>query len=404
MERTASQYAARLQSLDEHDLHPLRALLSRAVNEEAMPGVSVWLGVDQGESEGSHQPRLTQVSLVEGRYRFDGRSPLVSATSLYDLASLTKPLATARWCAELISLGVLDPERPIGEVISCHDPYLSETPIWRLLNHSAGLPAHREYQRGFAYSRMNGGSPSLFKSNVRRMIRSTLTEYIPGEKSIYSDLGYLLLEEICESVSGDELSQFWENVHPKGALHFRPLSASSSLKDLQRPTVLDNHYVPTELCSWRERILCGEVHDDNAWLMGGVCGHAGLFGSATELGLEALSWLRAYHGEAHERGLSPETVRWMFDLRHRAPQGGSFVLGWDTPSQGYSSAGSLFSRHTVGHLGFTGTSLWIDLERRVVMVILSNRVYPNRNRPESQKGIRWLRPAIHNELWRLLNE
>ena len=152
----------------------------------------------------------------------------------------------------------------------------------------------------------------------------------------------------------------------------------------------------TYCCSTRQ-------HDDNAWLIGGVCGHAGLFGTARQVGLEAASWLRHFCGETSSLDLSTDVVKWMLDLDRRAPNQGSFVLGWDTPSSGYSSAGRHFSRHTVGHLGFTGTSVWMDLEHRVIIVLLTNRVYSDRNRQQSIQGIRWLRPEIHNEVWRLLS-
>ena len=273
-----SRYAARLQSLDERDLHSLRALLSRAVNEGVTPGISLWIAVDEGgQSDSEGFSKFTERSLMEGRHGFDGRTPFIDANSLFDLASLTKPLVTARWCAELFAQGSLDRDLMIGDLIQCEDLSLAKSPLWRLLNHSSGLPAHREYFKGFAHSRMSGSDPLRFKNRVRQMIRATSTEYFPGEKCLYSDLGYLLLETVCEQASGMGLREAWDDLHPSGELHFRPLS---SLDDSNDRDEVNSHYVPTELCSWRKRLLSGEVHDDNAWLMGGVCGHAGLFGSA----------------------------------------------------------------------------------------------------------------------------
>ena len=393
-------YATRLRSLEEIDLHPLRALMSRAVNEGVTPGLSLWVGVDEGAIDETGRPLLTERSFVEGRLERRELSAMVSDESLFDLASLTKPLAGGRWFAHLVEKGILDPNQPIGEVVKCEDQTLDQTPIKSLLNHSSGLPAHRPYHRGFTHARLNGAPPSRFKSRVRRMIRATNNEYIPGEKSVYSDLGYLLLEEICERLSGDTLLEFWES-RSLETLHFTPLSKISS-ETIEGSAEAQGQYVPTELCSWRKRLLRGEVHDDNAWLMGGVCAHAGLFGHAQAVGIEAAHWLRAISGDPLLKSPSPEVAQWMTDYRQRAPLKGSFVAGWDTPSPGYSSAGSSFSRHTIGHLGFTGTSLWIDIERRVIVTLLTNRVYADRSRQESIKGIRWLRPAIHDELWRLL--
>ena len=145
----------------------------------------------------------------------------------------------------------------------------------------------------------------------------------------------------------------------------------------------------------------GEVHDDNAWLCGGVCGHAGLFGRASDVGAWGVWLLDALAGRAPNTPAPlSATLRDALDLRWRAPERGSFVIGMDSPSPGYSSAGGGFSRWAVGHLGFTGTSLWIDLEREVVVALLTNRVHPSRAR--GLEGIRWLRPAIHDEVWRAL--
>ena len=139
----------------------------------------------------------------------------------------------------------------------------------------------------------------------------------------------------------------------------------------------------------------GEVHDDNEWLCGGVCGHAGLFGRAGDVGAWGVWLLDALGGRAAPALTA--AVRDALDLRWRAPERGSFVLGMDTPSPGYSSAGGGFGRWAVGHLGFTGTSLWVDVEREVVVVLLTNRVHPSRAR--GLEGVRWLRPAVHDEVW-----
>lgn len=421
------QITDRLQSLKAEDLSTLRSIIGRAVMEEVTPSVSLWVGagLDERDAYGA------EITLCEGRLDEAPQSSLITSETLYDLASLTKPLATALWFGILVSRGMLDPQTPIGEIVACRDPMLNRAPLWRLVNHSAGLPAHFEYYRGLIGACQMGTSAARCRDSVRRMIASTPTQTIPGERTIYSDLSYLLLEWACERVGGEDLSSFWRSVSetlsassptlvslPDPAAdhvyplhqdvimipHFRPLdSAWRSLGDRSPITDQDRAcYAATERCPWRGRALRGEVHDDNAWMLGGVCGHAGLFGSPRAVGALAQIWMRAWRGLDQPTALTPEVARWMLDRAHLAPHGGSFVLGWDTPSPGYSSAGSRFGRGSIGHLGFTGTSLWIDLEREVAIALLTNRVHPSRDRARSIQGIRQLRPRVHNEVWRLL--
>jgi CubicO group peptidase (beta-lactamase class C family) len=412
-EKEVASYVRRLGEISEHDLNAVYALMSRAIQGQVTPGVRLWVGIDP-TADGDYAAEL---EVGEGHLNYEQTSPKATADTLYDLASLTKPIATAMWFGSLVSQGALDPDTPIGEIISCEDTFLSHAPAWRLLNHSSGLPAHCAYYEGLGGARLAGAPPERCRSTIRRMITGTSTQVIPGERSIYSDLGYLLLENLCERVSGQNLAEFWSQLDVKSSLHFRPLKALGSVSQHEDQD-LSNHsdlgsinemsvdpsrsYAPTERCAWRKRTLCGEVHDDNAWLMGGVCGHAGLFGSAKGVGRWASAWMASFHGLDAEFPLSSDVTQWMLKLKHRAPQRSSFVLGWDTPSVGYSSAGQGFGRLSVGHLGFTGTSVWMDLERRVVMVLLTNRVHPDRHTSSSVQGIRWLRPQIHDEIWRLL--
>ena len=406
-EKEVASYARRLTELGGRDLSSIYALMSRAVQGQVTPGVRLWVGIDPNEDGGY----AAELELGEGSLDYAQRSLKSDAHTVYDLASLTKPLATAMWFGALVSQGSVDPEMPIGEIIPCEDLLLSKAPVWRLLNHSSGLPAHCAYYQGLGGARLGGAPPERCRTTVRRMITATPTQVIPGERSIYSDLGYLLLEHFCERISHQSLGEFWAQLDFKSSLHFRPLTTLTPTGDHTTSGELQNSeddagdeikYAPTEHCPWRKRVLCGEVHDDNAWLMGGVCGHAGLFGTAQGVGRWAGAWMRSFHGLDTQAPFSSEVVQWMLQLKHRAPQRSSFVLGWDTPSVGYSSAGQKFSRHCVGHLGFTGTSLWMDLERRVVMVLLTNRVHIDRHSSSSVQGIRWLRPQIHNEVWNLL--
>ena len=395
-------------------LQPIVATLSRAIQEEITPGAAFYAGDRRRGVQTIHH--VGQLS-----YRpLWGDQPsgiLVGDQTYFDLASLTKPLATGLWFWTLVSTQALDPHRPIGDLIACEDEMIAQAPMWRLVNHSAGLPPHFKYYSGLGGSRMSGEAPLALKAMVRRMISHTPSMYLPGEKSVYSDLGYLALEAICERLSGMTLSTFWtrtqqariahhqrQDIDSARGLHFVSLEAidsggstESQGDDMGSPAL---QYAPTERCPWRNRLLCGEVHDDNAWLIGGVGGHAGLFGRLQDVAEWAWDFMDAYHGRPSALpSLRADILQRACELSWRAPQAGSYVLGWDTPSAGYTSAGALFSPKSVGHLGFTGTSLWMDLEAEVVMILLTNRVHPTRERGAE---IRWLRPALHDATWRAL--
>lgn len=328
--------------------------------------------------------RADAVVLTEyvGRTHADGVA--VTDETVFDLASLTKPLTTTLWFWHTRPLLALD--TPIGEAVPVGDPRLAETPVWRLLNHSAGLPAHRPFFEGLGRSVLQSGRHAAAKRTIRRMIAQMPLEAAPGAREIYSDLGFLLLEQICEAVSGP-LGDLWADLpgHGPDALHFRPLPAPSDVTG----------YAATETCGWRGRRIQGEVHDDNCWTMGGVGGHAGLFGTLDATLRAGQAWLRAARGDGSALKLADDVVPMSLGARWRTALGAR-VLGWDTPAPVGSTAGSRFGRRAFGHLGFTGTSMWIDPEADVVMVLLTNRVCPSRD----NLGIRWLRPQIHDAAWR----
>jgi CubicO group peptidase (beta-lactamase class C family) len=206
-------------------------------------------------------------------------------------------------------------------------------------------------------------------------------DYPPRSKMVYSDLGILLLGEILERVTGRDLEELarTEVLDPLGMddAMYRP------------PDSLRSRIAPTEVDSWRGRLVHGEVHDENAFGLGGVAPHAGLFSTARDLGAFAQMMLNGgtYRGR---RLLRPETIA-LFTRRANLVPGSSRALGWDTPSKP-SSAGELFSASSYGHTGFTGTSLWIDPERELFAILLTNRVHPTR---ENSK-ITALRPEFHD--------
>lgn len=347
-------------------------LLRRAIAENVAPALAFGLAradaVVHTEYVGTTHP---------------GGAPVTPET-VFDLASLTKPLTTTLWFWH--TLPRLELDVAIGDVVKVGDARLAETPVWRLLSHTAGLAAHRPFFEGLGRSVLHSGRHAAAKRTIRRMIAGAPLVADPGAREIYSDLGYLLLEQICEAVSAP-LEALWADLpgHGPSALHFRPL-----------PTDDDGlGYAATERCPWRGRLLRGEVHDDNCWTMGGVGGHAGLFGTLSATLSAAQAWLRAAQGDGSALALEDALIPMSLGPRWRHALGDR-VLGWDTPAAVGSTAGDHFSRRSFGHLGFTGTSIWIDPEADVAMVLLTNRVCPTRN----NHGIRWLRPQLHDAAWR----
>ncbi|MCB9534724.1 MAG: beta-lactamase family protein [Myxococcales bacterium] len=353
-------------------------LLRQGVAQHVAPAIAFGIATADGQRgtwfAGHHGPDRT------------GRP--CDALSRFDLASLTKPLSTTAWCMRLVDAGRLALDQPIGDHLPVDDAALAGCPLWRLLSHTTGLPAHRRYYEGLGPTVLRTGRFAQAERALRRMLAATPTEVAPGRREIYSDLGFLLLAWICERADAP-LASIWRTLPghdaPERGLHFRPLPAPGDDRDL---------YVPTERCPWRGRLLQGEVHDDNAWTLGGVAGHAGLFGTLDATLDTALRWLRALQGDDAALGLPAEAVTTWCDRRWMHPHG-TRVLGWDTPTPGASTSGAHFGRRSIGHLGFTGTSLWIDPAAGVAMVLLTNRVCPSRD----SAGIRAYRPALHDAGW-----
>ncbi len=192
-------------------------------------------------------------------------------------------------------------------------------------------------------------------------------EHPPGRQSVYSDLGFILLGIVLEEISGQNLD------HLARERIFLPLGMHQTC--FQPDPRLQLRIAPTENDPWRKRLLRGEVHDENAFAMGGVAAHAGLFGTADDLAIFCQALLNG--GVYNHRRIVKRSTLETFIRRQPQPPGGSRALGWDTPSRG-SSAGSKLSRRSFGHTGFTGTSLWIDPRRHLFIVLLTNRVHPSR--------------------------
>lgn len=309
---------------------------------------------------------------------FSGRK--MTKETVFDLASLTKPLATALAVMDLIRQSRLTLKDHLGSIL----PLFKNTDkekirIENLLYHNSGFPDYRPY-----YKLVKKIEPGQRKDALRECLIKEPLIHSPGHQVVYSDLGFMVLCWVIEEVAGIPLDRFvTENIyHPLGlkTLFFLPVD--------KKPPVAE--FAATERCPWRGILLEGIVHDDNAYSVGGIEGHAGLFGTAGDV-FDLLSELMAVN-----RG-SVSTGVFDIDLTRRFlslnKQNGR-ALGFDTPSSKGSSCGRYFSKRTVGHLGFTGTSFWMDLDREIVVILLTNRIHPSRD----NNRIKAFRPTLHDKV------
>ncbi len=314
-----------------------------------------------------------------GRASRDRKSPPVTPDTIFDLASLTKPLATTLALMLLADRGLLTLSTTLGDILT--DPWLpaDKRPLTlqSILAHRAGLPAWRPF-----YEKVLEAPPQARPGLLARLAAAEPLEYAPETVTLYSDLGFMLLKDVVEKVSSQDLSSFcrrelYETLGLK-VLGFQP----GSRLNMEQFTWAATDEVATPGCP-----AMGEIHDDNARAAGGVAGHAGLFGTGPEVFALIAHLYRAYCGHGEGLGISPETVRQF--LTPVAP--GCRTPGFDVPTPGQCSAGRYFSPHSVGHTGFTGTSFWLDLERGQMVVLLTNRVHLDR---ENDK-IKAFRPRFH---------
>ena len=318
------------------------------------------------------------------------RLPMTMDT-IFDLASLTKPIATTTAILLLVHEGAVDLDAPVSKFL----PVFAErdkdaVTIRHLLTHSSGLKPWRGFHELLMERERKTGerllaTPEAKEFVLERVLRSGLV-HEPGEAAVYGDLDFITLGAVVEAVSQQSLDVFVKQrvTGPLG-MHetfFVPLSEGGV------PDRLRRRIAATENCPWRERILWGEVHDPNAWAMGGVAGHAGLFSTAGDVMTFASCVLDVWHGRSDAL---PRELLLGFCERQHMPEKSDWALGWDTPTEGQSTSGRYFSRRSIGHTGFTGTSLWIDLEREAIVVMLTNRVHQVAKRSRFE-----LRPLVHD--------
>jgi serine-type D-Ala-D-Ala carboxypeptidase len=339
-------------------------VLEQGIRERGFPGAAFAVLANE------------QILAVDGvgNFTYDPGAPPTTASTIFDLASVTKVLATTSMAMLLYQAGLLALDRPLVEILpqfagdaSTGSPRHLVT-LRMLLAHASGLPG---YERLFE---THSDAEALFDSCVRLPLK-----HAPGTVSEYSDPGFILLGRALERIAGEDIQSFSEREV------FAPLGMTSTCF---RPSAEWRVAIPpTEHdTTFRHRTLQGEVQDENCFVLGGVAGHAGLFSNALDLLVFAQCILKK------SLLFTTKTIE-LFTARAGMPRDSSRALGWDTPSQ-TSSSGSFFSQHSAGHLGYAGTSLWLDLERKVAIALLTNRTWPDRQ----SQVIRAVRPAFHNAI------
>jgi CubicO group peptidase (beta-lactamase class C family) len=326
-------------------------VIEEAVATGKVPGAVAAFGTADGIA-GSVATGFTNL-LVESKDR-----RLVSPDTLFDLASLTKVVATLPAILRLIAEGRIRLEEHLGKFFPEASPTLARVSVRQLLSHSSGLPS---------------GLPLYLEATNAQQALRLILRLVPSEAGhySYSDLGMITLGALVERVSGKPLDSFVTS------RVLRPLG----MEETRFGPASDRSVAATELCRWRGRVIEGEVHDENAYAMGGTAGHAGLFGTAADLARYAQAWLRL------DERLGPKLLLRESLNRQLEQDGVRRGLGWMLNGEG-ASVGDAASEWAFGHTGFTGTSLWCDPKQGWFGVLLTNRVHPSRERPEEIQRLR----------------
>lgn len=330
-----------------------------------------------------------------------GREKPCDSATVFDVASLTKPLVTAALTLDLIARSRLFFDTRVADVLPAFgaggDPRRLEVSVRHLLRHDAGLPAYRRYFESFEPGLPTGADDAATRRE--RMFALALAEPLerdPRAGSVYSDIGFLVLGRLVEEVAGTRIDRL------AGERLLAPLGVGdATFVDLATgmDPSLAARTAATGPCEWRHHVVHGAVQDENCYAMGGIGTHAGLFATPRAVHRLVAEWVDAYAGRGLvlDRRLVGHAWNRVASAAGAAPS--TWALGWDTPTPGSSSAGSRIGAGAVGHLGYTGTSVWIDPGRRAHVVLLTNRIACGR----SSDAIRALRPRLHDAVFAALD-
>lgn len=354
----------------------LAHVFSEAINDKIFPGAVVGITL-------FYDARKESSFFSFGGIKYGGQP--MRKNVFFDLASLTKPLATTLGILSLIK------NREI-----CLDDYLSDLvekdmpddkkliKLKHLLNHSSGLPAYKPY-----FQELRTIDKKNRKDFLSKKLVAEQTVFKEGSKQLYSDLDFMYLGEIIEKKAGCRLDEYIRQ------RIYKPMGLENMLFfNYGNKQTKGVKYAPTEKCGWRKKLLCGQVHDDNAYAVGGVAGQAGLFGNI--YGVVGITNYLVDLIEGREKHPNID-VKDLINFIKKQNKKGSFGLGFDTPSLENSSTGNFFSKNSFGHLGFTGTSFWVDLKKGISIVLLTNRVHPDRD----NNKIKDFRPRFHDIVMKL---
>ncbi len=308
----------------------------------------------------------------------------VDNQTFFDLASLTKPLVTVLSLLSLIEERKIFFDSLLQSLFSFKIPEDKKNiRLFHLMSHCSGLPSYRPYFKNLMKFPLE-----LRRREVITNILEEELENLPGMKSVYSDLGYILLGYIVEEISGERLNEYWKK---KIAI---PLSLEKKILFPTKEDRCASTYASTRNFFNEEEDIYLDVHDDNCRVLGGVAGHAGLFGTVEGVLSLCENLLLEWHDRSKHPSYSNELLRKVFKKEKRV----GWTLGFDTPSVQNSSSGIYFSKNSVGHLGFTGTSFWIDIEKNIVIVLLTNRVCWGIDNVK----IKTIRPLVHDMIMKEL--
>jgi serine-type D-Ala-D-Ala carboxypeptidase len=342
----------------------IRTICSEAIATEVVPGLAVAVG----------QGGQTRLLAAYGQRQVEPHRLPAQEDTLWDLASLTKALSTSVLCMQAVAAGTVSLDEPM-------EPPLPAT-VRQVLAHAAGFSAHLHLYREVLGPLGQGAGTVEARRGLLTRVRQATRVYQPGTRSVYSDLGFILLGAFLEKRLGAGLDQLArERIFAPlglqaGEIGFRPVDAAAATAPLAGAG--EGGIAATQRCPLRGRVLVGEVDDLNAFALGGVAGHAGLFGTAGAVASLAHALCAAFRGAGWRPGDRPLVDRDVLRLFWSSAQipGSTWRLGWDGPAATDSMAGDRISRAAVGHLAFTGCSLWIDPGRETFVVFLSNRVHP----------------------------
>jgi len=360
--------------MDEERKGRVKALLKEGVREGIFPGAVLIV------ARGGRMALLEQA----GNRSLSPRIAPMTRETIFDLASLTKPLSTTLAIMKLVDDGKMDLDQTLDGLLPVHLPQDKKKLTPRLLLcHCAGFADWKPF-----YLELEGLEIEKRKESLRQLLLNMPLVCGPGEEAIYSDLGFMLLEWIVEETAGMLLPEYLEKYF-YAPLLLKNTFFSGSVSNLRST---EDEFAATEDCPWRKKIVSGCVHDENAYALGGYSGHAGLFGTAEDV-YAVVNLLRGHYRGEREDYLKRKTVKEFF-TRQDLVKGSTWALGWDTPSPQGSSSGKYLSANSVGHLGFTGTSVWMDIDKDIIVIFLTNRIHPTRN----NEKIRKFRPRIHDRV------